>query len=230
MGAVAGAADPTALVALWRAWRESADPAVRGPSRIYLLEVDLPAADLPAVTAHVQEALIGAGVSNPQVEVYRPDWDLPSYHRLARGGSALLWAGAQAPAITTARVFDRVDPVTGPAFDADHPRVDDPAERERVLAWLAAGAVLLATTERVADVVDPRQGAVVPLSYRTDGTWVWTDTVGYYLEVHHLAPDAELYDHIRARGHALPTVDAVAEHRALAYLFNPVPAPESARS
>jgi hypothetical protein len=230
MGAVAGSTDPTALVALWRAWRVSADLPVLGPSRIYLLEVDLPAADLPAITAHVQEALVELGVANPQVEVYRPDWDLPSYHRLARGSSALLWAAAQAPAITTARVFDRVDPATGPQFDAAHPRVDDPAERERVLVWLEAGAVLLATTERAGDVLDPRRGAVVPLSYRTDGTWVWTDTVGYYLEAHHVAPDAELYDHIRSRGYAQPSVDSVAEHRALAYLFNPAPAPEPARS
>ncbi|GAA0804832.1 hypothetical protein [Spirilliplanes yamanashiensis] len=221
MAAAARAADPAALVALWRAWRFAGG----APARVYLLEVDLPTAELPGVTAHVQRALAAAGVADPQVEVYAPDEDLPAYHRFARGSSALLWARTRAGAITTARVFDGADPEAGPRFADDHPRIDDAEERRRLLAWLAAGTVLLATTERGRDVLDPDRGAVVPLNYRTDGAWVWTDAVAHYLDVHHLAPDPGLADHIRSRGHALPSVDAVAGHRALAYLLNPEPAP-----
>ena len=45
-------------------------------------------------------------------------------------------------------------------------------------------------------------GQVVPASFRTDGEWIWTDTVAYYLDQHGLAPDEELARHIDARWQA----------------------------
>jgi hypothetical protein len=59
------------------------------------------------------------------------------------------------------------------------------------------------------------------MNYLTDGSWVWTDPVSYYLRVHALRPDPELLDHMRAVGFAMPQVDTVAAHRAMASLYLP---------
>jgi hypothetical protein len=70
----------------------------------------------------------------------------------------------------------------------------------------------------IADVMDNRRHAVVPMNFRTDGHWVWADAVAYYLRTYGLAPDADLLEHIRARQYEVAVVDAVASHRALAAL------------
>ncbi|MGW4791870.1 hypothetical protein ACWEPC_05560 [Nonomuraea sp. NPDC004297] len=109
--------------------------------------------------------------------------------------------------ISVARVFDGVrDGV--PYFRPDHPRVRDP----RTAGYLKAGAAILSTASLDLDRLDPARGRVVPLSFRTDGTWVWTDSVTYYLEEHGIRPDEELCAHIVAQSYRCPAVDqAVAE-------------------
>jgi hypothetical protein len=59
------------------------------------------------------------------------------------------------------------------------------------------------------------------MSFRTDGTWIWSEATTYYLEVHGLLPDPELAAHIRALGYAAPVVDGIARHRAMAVLKAP---------
>ncbi len=65
-------------------------------------------------------------------------------------------------------------------------------------------------------------GEVVPQNFRTGGTWIWTDTVTYYLETYALSPDPELLDHIRNRGYVEAELDDVSRHRAMVELFRPV--------
>jgi hypothetical protein len=98
-----------------------------------------------------------------------------------------------------ARVFDFADPVTGPGFEPGHRVIIDQAERDRLLDYLRGGAMVMTSTARMPDVLDPEQGEVVPMTFRTDGTWIWTDTVIYYLDRHGLAPDPRLAAHIEAR-------------------------------
>ncbi|MFF3856064.1 hypothetical protein [Micromonospora sp. NPDC002575] len=222
--AVAAAATTPGAVGLWRAWRA---PNATNPGRpvpVYLLETTAAPGDRPGVAAAVQGVLWAAGVEHPQVEVYGPATALPPYQRLARGRSALLWAARPAGPVTVARVFDRVDPVAGPRFDPGHEVLPTGAERERVLSYLRAGHVLMATTAGAPDVVEPRRGDVVPMSYRTDGAWIWTDTVAYYLERYGLSPDVELMAHLRSAGDP-PVVDSVAAHRAMVALTAPVEQP-----
>ncbi|MFI5934990.1 hypothetical protein [Actinoplanes sp. NPDC051494] len=209
-------------VALWRAWRTGA------PGRIYLLTADVDAAALPVVTAQVQLELIRAGLEHPRVETTAPDDELPPEQYRARAAAALLWTAGEAVPLELARVFDGVDPQTGPWFAADRPEVPE-ADRERFAAYLDAGHAVLMTTQRLDDVLDPARGPVVPMSYRSDGVWIWPDTVTYYLRAHGLAADPELLAHITARGFAAPRVGPVAEHRALAALFRPVEEAGAAR-
>lgn len=206
-------------VALWRAWRFGGSPA----ARVFLLEADVSADDLPAVTALLQQELAEAGVAHPLAEVYAPGDELPPYQLRARGAGALLWKATDVAPVAVARVFDGVDPNTGPWFAAEHPRLTGD-ELERVAGFLDAGLAVLVTTQRMDDVLQPGQGQVVPMSYRTDGQWIWTDSVTYYLRKYGLAPDPELLAHMRGRRFQAGAVDAVAEHRALSSLFRPAQA------
>ena len=100
-------------------------------------------------------------------------------------------------------LFDEVHPTDGPRFHANHPRVDE-QESPKLLRYLRTGEPLLLTTGRLEDVFDRARGKVVPMSFRTDGAWVWSDATAYYLETHGLQPDPALVKHIRALGH-VPT-------------------------
>lgn len=95
----------------------------------------------------------------------------------------------------------------------------DPAEREQIVRYLRAGAPILMTTALQQDRLDPSRGKVVGASYRTDGTWVWSDALSYYVRVHGLAPEDEFREHIRARGYASSAPDDAAQDRALDALY-----------
>ncbi|GAA2491435.1 hypothetical protein [Winogradskya humida] len=214
-------------VALWRSWRVPAQWAAEAiaPVRVYVAETATRPDLLPAVSGVMMRALDRAGLADPQVETYPSGVEPPPYQVRARSAAALLWTAGQLPAVRVARVFDRGG-APGPRFDDDHELLDG-QERDRVLAYLTAGTSIMATTQRTTDIVEPSLGAVVPMSYRTDGRWVWTDTAAYYLRVHGLAPDAEQLADIRAAGYAAPATTPVDEHRALAALFRPQPATAS---
>ncbi|OLB75109.1 MAG: hypothetical protein AUI14_21660 [Actinobacteria bacterium 13_2_20CM_2_71_6] len=118
-------------------------------------------------------------------------------------------------------VFDGVDPASGrPVVAPDHPRLD-PAERDRVVAYLRAGTDVMTTTALDVDQLDPARGQVVPVSFRTDGEWVWSDEVAYYVETYGLAPEPDLYRHIVARGYRSAVPDAAAVQRAQQVLQPP---------
>ncbi|RKR86733.1 hypothetical protein BDK92_0998 [Micromonospora pisi] len=212
------------LRALWRAWRFPAiDTQWPPPRRIYLLQADNEAV-LPARAAALQHALELAGESDPQVEAFCDADELPAYQRTALGFSTLLWTAAPAVAPLVARVYDTFDPERGPGFDSAHPLLEG-EERDRVLSYLAEGVPLLITPSRSQDVVDPAAGEVVPTGFFTDGRWIWTEAVAYYLRVHRLAPDPDMLDAIRAHDYLPPDVDTVGLHRALSTLYAPLTEP-----
>jgi hypothetical protein len=129
-----------------------------------------------------------------------------------------------APEFQVARVFDFADPVTGPGFAPGHAVIDDPGERERVLEYLRGGYPVLMTTATMDDILDPAAGPVVPSSFRTDGVWIWTDAVPYYLSRHGVAPDAQLVAHIdamRALGRTVPDTDPDTAARSADFLLYP---------
>jgi hypothetical protein len=219
--AVAAAADGPGVRGLWRAWRYPADdsPWPR-PRRIYLLEADKDV-DLVEISARLAGQLAAAGERDPQVEAYPVGAELPTYQRLARAYAGLIWASTPSPEIRVAAVFDVVDLQTGPGFAAEHERLEDEIEARKVLEYLNAGEPLLVTTAQMDDVVDRSRRNVVPMNFRTDGTWIWTDTTTYYLQRHRLSPDTGLVDHIRHSCYQMPALDGVAIHRAMAVLQEP---------
>jgi hypothetical protein len=209
--------------ALWRAWRGPADgsrwPA---PRRVFIITVPADGNDGPTnLTVRIQEALIAAGEESPQVEVCQEERPVPAYQGTAVAHAALIWAREAPTPIQLARVFDAVDPQQGPSFDADHPRIDDPEEVERLLEYLDGALPVLTSSATMADILDPEHPSVVPLTFRTDGHWIWTDTVSYYLERYSLAPEAGLREHLRTSGPVPPPVSEVALHRVLSFLQRP---------
>jgi hypothetical protein len=196
--------------------------------RIYLVQV--PDSEIVAAVAGELPAVL-AGHGDACVEVVALDAALRPYQAAALEGSALLWAAqGDEPPFKIARVFDFAKPDTGPGFHPGHRVVTDTAERDRLLHYLTSGTLVLHSTARTQDVLDPEAGQVVPTSFRTDGEWVWTDTVAYYLEQHGMAPDEELAAHIDARGQA-GDLDAETDYETAVAAANFLlyPPPEHAR-
>ncbi|WP_030748957.1 hypothetical protein [Streptomyces griseus] len=128
------------------------------------------------------------------------------------------------PEFRLASVFDHADPVTGPGFATDHPVVEDPELHALLLERLTAGTPVLATPALMDDVLDASRVAEVPLTFRTDGRWVWTDTVTYYLEHYALAPDPELLAHLADPGYTVPgPLGQDVVERAAAFVLTPAP-------
>jgi hypothetical protein len=194
---------------------------------VYIIQVEDDALIDP-VAADVLGAIpdpVAAGV-----EIVSLGQEPPPYQRAALDESLLLWATVAAPEFTVARVFDFADPVTGPGFAPGHQVVTDETERERLLTYLRGGHAVLTTTATMEDILDPEAGPVVPTSFRTDGEWIWTDTVEYYLSRHGLAPDAELTTHIVAQvglGRTVPDTDTDTAIRAADFLLHPPSEPST---
>ncbi|WP_007026395.1 hypothetical protein [Saccharomonospora iraqiensis] len=139
----------------------------------------------------------------------------------AVGGSAGAGADPERhgdPPMHTPRVFDGLDDAGAPVLDR---APLEPAERERVLDYLAAAPVVLAARSHDTDVLDPDRPPSVPLTFRTDGFWVWPGAVAYYLREHDVAPDPEFLTHLRARKYTVPEVDEPTRERAVAAVTAP---------
>ncbi|KZB88394.1 hypothetical protein [Amycolatopsis regifaucium] len=208
------------LRGLWSVVRSPIDDAPYPPPRVvYVAEVDdeHEEASAPAELAgRFQESLIAAGERDPQVEV------IPlgtggglRYQRAAQENGRLLWAADTDSEVQVARVFDKVDPEAGPMFDPDRPKITDDGERERICEYLESGTLLLVTSVLMDDIVEPERGAMVPTNFYTDGSWVWTDSITYYLREHHLTPDPEFVAYINDIDGSPPIPDTVALGRVM---------------
>ncbi|TQS40407.1 hypothetical protein [Cryptosporangium phraense] len=230
--------------ALWRSWRTTSGPVVETfdrfseapaddrdptrPVRVFLVEATADA-DLPELTAELQQWLAEIGEDPPRVEVFGPGPDLPPYQEAALAGSTLLWTDEPPAETRLARAFDGADAATGPFFHPDHPQVDA-AERDALLAYLTGAEAVLLTPGTMVDVVAPDRGAVVPMSFRSDGVWIWPDTVAYYLREHGLAPEPDLAEHIKGADEAPKPLTRLSHHRVMATLAGPPPEPPAWRA
>ncbi|MFI0444799.1 hypothetical protein [Actinomadura sp. 6N118] len=204
-------------IGLWRVWRlPPPGKTLPVPRRVFVIEAD-DAVDLPGLTHRTQDRLSAAREVQPQVESYHTGEWLPAYQRSARANGELLWAREPHGRPRVAPVADgfALDPATLAEPYAD--LADE--ERDRLVAYLEAGEPVLLTPTLMLDVVERERGRVVPMSYRTDGTWVWSDMTTYYCREHGLWPTPALVEHIRAAGYRPRRVDGVALSRALDALY-----------
>ncbi|MER5337452.1 hypothetical protein [Micromonospora sp. NPDC002717] len=216
----AASAIPT-VRAVWRAWRmpSTARP-WQDPVRVAVVSVDDTMDTLPALSVQLRQVMAEAGDDEAQVEVCWAGLHAPYYQTLARSSGALLWAARPAAPVATARLFDGVDPVRGPWFATNRPVVSDATERDDLLAALRGGVVIAWSSAEMPDILAPDRGDVVPMHLRTDGTWLWSEAVGYYLEHYGLAPDPQLATHLTGDEPVEP-LDEISVHRALVHLCRP---------
>jgi hypothetical protein len=207
--------------AAWRAWRmPSTARSWQDPVRIAVVTVNGRDTSLPELAVKLAGGMAAAGDPTAQTEVCRAGVDAPEYQTVARSCGALLWASRPVRPISTAAVFDGVDPQRGPWFTTSHPVVSDNAERQRLLTALRTATVISWSSARMTDVLATERDPVVPMHLRTDGAWVWSDATPYYLEHYGLAPDPGLAAHLS--GHDRPEpLDEVSVHRALVHLLRP---------
>lgn len=120
-----------------------------------------------------------------------------------------------------ASVFDLVDPESGPSFTDDHPLIEDLDQLDLLAERLNAGTMVLMTPTLMDDVIDPSRTAVVPMNFRTDGRWIWTDTITYYLEQYGLAPEPSLLAHLLDRDGDVWTPDQETVEAAVDFILTP---------
>jgi hypothetical protein len=106
--------------------------------------------------------------------------------------------------IKIAKVFDSYDTDGKASIGPLRSKLADDVERSQVVSYLNNGAPVLTTTGRDRDRVSPQRGQVVPMSFRTDGVWVWSQALAYYAETYGYAPETEFLEHIRKRGFRVP--------------------------
>ncbi|GHH56532.1 hypothetical protein [Lentzea cavernae] len=190
-------------VALWETWCEP------GSVPQYIAVVTAP--DPAPVSARLVRAVHGP--DPPRVEVLVDGEPVPRQAQRALESAILLWSAELVPAFRFAGVGDGIGADGFPFFTPDHPVV--PVQlRPAVLAHLLAAPIVLATSATDADVVERERGQVVPLTLRTDGAWIFSDALGYYLHHYGLAPERGLLDRV---GRAGPP-GRVAVHQALQVL------------
>jgi hypothetical protein len=97
------------------------------------------------------------------------------------------------------------------------------SEVKAVLAYLDKAPVVLASRELVPDLLDPARPQRVPMAYQTDGRWVWSSSVAYYLRTHGVCPDLAFLAHVRLHRYELPArVPSPQRARALSAATNQI--------
>jgi hypothetical protein len=148
-----------------------------------------PGADTVELTAEIQDRLVGVGEVPPCVEVFSAGDEFTPYHFAALAASKRVWTDPDHPAPRPVRAVDSLDDARGPALTG--------ADRDRVLAYLGSADILLEAPVLLEDVLEPGS-RTVPLRYRSDGTWVWPETVLHQFDRHTIPPDPELVRHVLA--------------------------------
>ncbi|PRX07904.1 UNVERIFIED_ORG: uncharacterized protein DUF4237 [Actinomadura viridilutea] len=160
-----------------------------------------------------------AWTTEPTAEDVRKELQRFPVEKVPEWMSRRLAAASPQPAARTprkARVFDH------PGSDGAPPSVSRPPvapeEIDRLADYLNSAPLVRAARSYAPDQLAPERGDRVPLTFHTDGTWVWAGAVGYYLREHGIPPEPDLVEHIRAQGFRVPEVDDAAMEAAGAAL------------
>ncbi len=101
------------------------------------------------------------------------------------------------------------------AHSSDPQSVMDPGMRCEIARYLRGCPVVVATSQRVDDVVDPSKHEVSGINIHTDGTYLWPEDLAYYVEAYGVAVPDEI---VAAAHHGIPDLDADAMGEVVAWL------------
>lgn len=111
-----------------------------------------------------------------------------------------------------AKPYDSTGPDGRPVVD--RPPVPD-ALRDPLVRYLESAPVVLSARSYDTDLLADDRRAAVPLTFHTDGTWVWQGSVAYYLKTYGLPPEPALVAHVQASGFQVPEVSEEAKDLAV---------------
>jgi hypothetical protein len=102
--------------------------------------------------------------------------------------------------------FPQAQPFDGNGKDGPyHQRPPlSPGERDQILAYLTSAPIVLAARGFDPDPLNPDGRSDVPVTYHTDGVWVWPGVVPYVLRKHDVPPESALLAHIRGNRYQVP--------------------------
>ncbi|MCR5353225.1 MAG: hypothetical protein K6D98_02865, partial [Clostridiales bacterium] len=75
---------------------------------------------------------------------------------------------------------------------------------EKICAYLDSGLPLIVSPGFVLDVIDESKGNAGSPSILTDGKWVWSGVLSYYVKNYNLQLDSELIDTMISNGWKIP--------------------------
>ncbi|MGW0434445.1 TY-Chap domain-containing protein [Micromonospora sp. NPDC003197] len=93
------------------------------------------------------------------------------------------------------------------------PRLAEP-DRSAVAAYLRTAPLVAVAYGFDPDPFDPEHPETVPLHFRTDGEWVWSESLAYFAQRYGVAPEADFLAYLARRQYQLPEVDEAAITRA----------------
>lgn len=142
-----------------------------------------------------------------------PDWMWQAAGKIQQWGRVKSWdpLPETPPELELVRAFDVVEDGRGVWY---RPMVGA-REHDLLLRYLESAPVVLSSRGSANDLYSGAE-RVVPLAFRTDGRWVWPESVAYYLREHEIPPSMALVDHIRQQRYELPVVTENAKARAAA--------------
>jgi hypothetical protein len=143
----------------------------------------------------------------------------PDYSYIDDPEGTLAALTVRGPAIRIARLFDGKDTNDDWTFDPGRPRID-PAELAGIVDFLRSGTIIVRISGLDRDRLDPTRGEAVPLSTMTDGEWIWSDGLRYYVQTHRIAPEPDFLAHMAAHDYVAPHPDKAARQAALEHLRN----------
>jgi hypothetical protein len=85
-----------------------------------------------------------------------------------------------------------------PVLDASLELTDDRTSTAEMLRFLEGGSEVLGAPGLSEDWLDPAHSLVVPMGFRTDGTWLWSVELAFYLREHGVIPEKEFVAHMAA--------------------------------
>lgn len=87
----------------------------------------------------------------------------------------------------------------------------DKDTRVRIVNYLKAGTLIAIAAGPAYDLMSSTSVLAIPPNIRTDGRWVWTEDVAYYVERYRMMIPTDFLDVMRRNEWRSPVVDNVGE-------------------
>lgn len=80
------------------------------------------------------------------------------------------------------------------------------SELKKVVQYLESGVIAIASPGMAKSVLDDEKVIGTP-SWKTDGVWLWPETLSYYVKFHKVCLPSAFIRHIQRNGYVIPPVD-----------------------